>query len=84
MSRYIRQGECNHCGWCCMLENPPCPHLMMKNGKSYCKIWEGDQRKEIGKEYCIHFPSLPPITHDECGYYFIDTWEENKIVKRIV
>jgi len=32
---------------------------------------------------CSLHPMLPPIKHEGCGYYFIDT-QENKIVKGVV
>jgi hypothetical protein len=33
---------------------------------------------------CSLYPANPPIIHDGCGYYFLDTYEDNKIVKRIL
>jgi len=73
--RYLRKGQCNRCGWCCKHEN--CEHLEIKNGIATCLIYK--QKRELK---CTIFPDAPPILHEGCGYWFIDTWEDNKIVKK--
>lgn len=79
--RYIRKGKCNRCGWCCLIEPTPCPYLKgTKEGEYSCSEW-GTKKRDIEYPYCKPFPPLPPIKNPKCGYYFIDTWENNKIVK---
>ena len=75
--RYIRKGKCNRCGWCCLQEEPPCPHLIKEGEKYRCSIYN-DKNKPMR---CNLYPGNPPILHEPCGYYFIDIWEDNKIVK---
>ncbi len=79
--RYKRMGKCNRCGACCLAEDPPCPHLAWeyKNGKkiAVCKLYGKPERPER----CKWFPEAPPIMFKTCGYYFVDTWENNRIVK---
>lgn len=77
--RYIRKGECKRCGWCCLQEDPPCPHLFIDKvtGKSTCKIHKSEDRPEKCKVY----PGNPPIVHPECGYYFVDRWDNGRKVK---
>ena len=76
--RYVRKGECLRCGWCCLNEDPPCLHLeQLPDGKYNCKIHKSKERPLR----CKLYPSNPPITHLECGYYFIDKWDNNKIVR---
>lgn len=72
--RYIRKGQCNRCGWCC--EYHGCPHLQYDGGgKAVCPIYKNRPKR------CRVFPEAPPILHEGCGYYFIDTWDNNRIVK---
>lgn len=71
--RYKRRGQCNRCGWCCEYSN--CEYLSKKNGKAICKIYNDRPLK------CILFPQAPPILTETCGFYFLDTWENNRIVK---
>ena len=73
--RYIRKGKCNRCGWCCKHEN--CEYLRLKNGKATCLIHDDPKRSDK----CKLFPEMPPILHNGCGYYFLDTWENNRIVR---
>lgn len=76
--RYTRKGQCNRCGWCCLLEDPPCTHLeFIEKGKYNCKIHDKKDRLEK----CIVFPGNPPIQNPRCGYWFIDLWENNKMIK---
>ena len=74
MLRYIRKGQCNRCGICCLTED--CEYLEM-NKIATCKIYNDNERQDK----CKTFPQAPPITIDECGYYFLDTWENNRIVR---
>jgi TPP-dependent indolepyruvate ferredoxin oxidoreductase alpha subunit len=72
--RYIRQGKCNRCGWCC--EYHGCPDVAYnKDGKAVCTIYETRPQR------CVVFPEAPPILHKGCGFWFLDTWEDNKKVK---
>jgi len=71
--RYTRQGHCNRCGWCCEYHN--CQDLIYKDGKAVCTVY--DNRPDR----CRVFPEAPPILHEGCGFWFIDTWENNRIVK---
>lgn len=72
--RYIRKGECARCGDCCQNEN--CEHFEMDEGIANCKIHNSPDRPNK----CIWFPQAPPIIFKRCGYYFEDTWENNRIV----
>ena len=69
--RYTRQGECLKCGSCCVDED--CEHF----DPPLCKIH--DQKRP---PKCEWFPEAPPIIFEKCGYYFMDTWEDNKFMKR--
>lgn len=71
--RYMRRGQCNRCGWCCSYSN--CEHLTFDGEVAICKIYEDRP------ERCRLFPQAPPILISKCGYYFLDTWENNKVVK---
>lgn len=79
--RYIRKGKCNRCGWCCLNEDPPCPYLKKEGDKYTCTIFNEPKKRFVR---CKMYPDAPPILHKECGYWFIDTWEDNKIVTRKV
>jgi len=72
--RYERQGKCLRCGQCCEREN--CPHF--ETGEpATCLIYDKERPARCGL-----FPEMPPILFEKCGYYFLDIWEDNKIVKR--
>lgn len=72
--RYKREGECARCGWCC--EYRICEHLIYDEKESaVCAIY-GEH-----PDACKLFPQAPPILTEKCGFYFLDTWEENKTVK---
>lgn len=71
--RYIRKGQCNRCGWCCKYHG--CKDLIMEDGKAICTIY--DKRPDR----CRVFPEAPPILTETCGYWFEDTWENNRVVK---
>jgi hypothetical protein len=74
--RYVRKGQCNRCGKCCL--NEDCDHLeWLENGKANCKIF-GKKERPLR---CGWFPQLPPIIIEGCGYYFIDRWNNNKKLK---
>lgn len=75
--RYIRKGHCNHCGFCCLGgdKNEPCKDLVWEGNIATCKIYGNHP------ESCKLFPESPPILTEKCGYYFIDTWNNNKILK---
>jgi len=70
--RYIRQGECNRCGQCCI--NEDCEYFEMGEPAT-CKIHD----KECPPK-CEWFPQAPPIIFEKCSYYFLDTWEDNRVV----
>lgn len=78
--RYIRQGKCIQCGWCCLKEDPPCEYLEydIENGKYICTVFDEPEKRHVR---CGMYPDAPPILHEGCGYSFYDTWED-KIVKR--
>jgi len=71
--RYERRGKCNRCGWCCIEEE--CDQLAWKDDIAICKIYKDRFN------HCRWFPQAPPILIEKCGYYFLDTWENNRIVK---
>jgi len=73
--RYLRQGQCDRCGWCC--EQRVCPDYLRydKEGKAVCTIYP----QHPGE--CQRFPQAPPILVESCGFYFLDTWENNRLVK---
>lgn len=73
--RYLRKGNCAQCGWCCQQEE--CPHLTFVDGKYYCDIYYSDARPIR----CKLFPEDPPIRNEKCGYFWLDRWENDKIVK---
>ena len=74
LNRYVRSGECIRCGQCCT--NEDCEHFEMGEPAT-CLIHERERPLR-----CAEFPANPPILFEGCGYYFLDTWEDNKIVKR--
>lgn len=80
--RYIRKGQCNRCGACCIIEDPPCPHLKWNGKIAICNIYNNPNRPLR----CKLFPESPPIPSqfDKCGYYFIDTWNNDEIVKDMI
>jgi len=74
LPRYVRMGKCNRCGWCC--EYRGCEHLSYdEDEKAVCNIYENRPQE------CRVFPEAPPILTETCGYYFLDTWENNRVVK---
>lgn len=76
LRRYIRKGKCNRCGQCCV--NEDCEYLEMGEIAT-CLIHNSPDRPNK----CKWFPEMPPIPRafKDCGFYFLDTWENNKIVK---
>ena len=73
--RYLRKGDCLQCGWCCKQEN--CEHLKRFGDIYICLIYDVPDRPEK----CKNFPQAPPILNPKCGYYFLDRWENDKVVK---
>jgi len=72
--RYERRGECNRCGWCCLYHS--CPLVYFDEEKNaVCSIYNNRPKR------CKVFPEAPPILNPDCGFYFVDTWENNRIVK---
>ena len=74
MPRYERKGKCLQCGWCCKHED--CEHFK----DNMCLIHDDPDRPEK----CKLFPAAPPVLHEGCGYYFLDKWNNDKIVKKVV
>ena len=68
--KYIREGKCNRCGFCCLGgdKNQPCEYLEWDGEIAVCKVY-GEH-----PQACKSFPEAPPILTGKCGYYFIDTW----------
>ncbi len=75
MPRYIRKGKCIQCGACCQNEN--CEFLKFDGKKWQCLIHSNSNRPQR----CKSFPQVPPIIFKTCGYYFLDKWNNNKIIK---
>jgi len=71
-ARYIRKGSCRRCGKCC--EGEDCEHFKPGNPAT-CLIHDGERPNK-----CEWFPQAPPIIFKDCGYYFLDTWENNRVV----
>jgi len=76
--RYIRKGKCKRCGWCCLREDPPYSYLKKEDDTYTCTVFDDKDERDVR---CGLYPGNPPIVYELCGYYFIDTWEDNKIVK---
>ena len=76
--RYDRKGECNRCGDCCV--NEDCEHFQFGEPAT-CLIHDKERPLK-----CPLFPEMPPIPKEfkNCGYWFEDTWEDNRIVKHKV
>lgn len=78
-TRYIRQGNCLRCGWCCLSED--CEHLgwYEQDGemKAHCLIAKSPERPQR----CKLFPQAPPLLNEDCGYFFLDRWEGKRRVK---
>jgi len=74
--RYERMGKCLRCGICCIGED--CEHLLMNDSKATCVIHDDPNRPMK----CILFPANPPIVFEGCGYYFLDLWENKRIVTK--
>ena len=70
--RYVRSGRCVRCGECCL--NEDCDHFEFDGKIATCKIHDSPSRPLI----CSLFPDMPPILFKDCGYYFIDLWDDNK------
>lgn len=72
--RYVRQGNCSQCGICCIAEN--CEFFDFKENIGICKIYNHPDRPSR----CVNFPAAPPVMIKECSFYFIDTWDNNRII----
>ena len=71
--RYKRQGKCNRCGDCCI--NEDCEYFEMGNPAT-CLIHDKERPLK-----CVLFPEMPSLKPNKgCGYYFMDTWEDNRRV----
>lgn len=73
--RYTREGKCIRCGWCCLHED--CDYLEIDGELATCLIF-GDP---VRPNKCVWFPQAPPILNEKCGFYFLDTWDNNRKVK---
>lgn len=73
--RYLRKGDCLQCGWCCIQEG--CTELVFDGEKYRCGRYHSPDRPEK----CKNFPQAPPILNPDCGYYFLDRWENDRVVK---
>jgi hypothetical protein len=74
--RYVRAGQCIRCGSCCELED--CPHFDHGDGVSTtCKIHD---RPDF-PEKCRLYPDNPPTIFKKCGFYFVDTLDDNRKLK---
>ncbi len=76
--RYERRGSCLRCGKCCIGEG--CEHLIIGDGATTCAIHKDPSRPEK----CVLFPALPPIVFKGCGFYFLDLWDNGRIVRGMV
>jgi len=74
--RYVRAGECLRCGKCCVAEE--CEHLTTVDGVATCAIHDDPARPLC----CVLFPEVPPLPYDGCGFYFLDRWDDNAVVRR--
>ena len=86
--QYLRLGECNHCGACCLGGwKSPCPMVQFSSdGTTRCKIHEKlgeEDNKEVFEKSgiltkaCPEFPNGPGDLFDaeirnKCGYYFLE------------
>jgi len=71
------------CGACCLKEGKDggaCEHLAEpdEKGRRLCLIYK-DPKRPVK---CGLFPEMPPILFKECGYKFIDLWENNRVVEQ--
>ena len=76
--RYIRQGKCLRCGWCC--KNEACEHFIDEANVTICAIFGQDDRPKK----CTVYPSAPPVLNKNCGFYFLDRFNDNKVTKEKV
>lgn len=79
--RYERRGSCARCGLCCADE--ACEDLawVAKTGDAFCMRHTEDRGLEDCPQKCQYFPQQPPILNPECGFHFVDTWEDNRPVR---
>lgn len=72
--RYIRHGECARCGWCC--EREECGYFKREGGFATCGRHGNGQ-----PEKCVLYPEVPPLVSRRCGFWFVDTFEENRVIR---
>jgi len=83
--KYIRMGECNNCGECCIGWINPCPNLEFQGNITSCKIHDklADKDDEevkakcnVKTTACSNFPVMGDLNFDsirnKCGYYFME------------
>ena len=86
--RWLRQGECNHCGECCLEGfKQICPHVDLRPDlTTRCKIYdrrvpddpEALEKSGIITTACVNFPATPQDIRatrgvaNKCGYWFTE------------
>lgn len=73
--RYLRRGRCSQCGWCCKREG--CKDLVFVDSKYFCGLFHSKDRPLR----CKLFPEDPPVLNPSCGYFWLDLWNGEKLVK---
>lgn len=73
--RYLRKGRCVRCGWCCLKEE--CAELMRLDDGYACGVFHSPDRPIK----CKLYPDDPPVLNPACGYFWLDRWDGDKIVK---
>ena len=70
-----RRGHCLSCGKCCEAVFK-CPFVFHKDGLSLCKIHE--HKPVMCELYPFADDDFFKHLKDDCGYYFVDSIEEEK------
>lgn len=70
-----RRGECLGCGECCKASFD-CPFLYRQGDRLLCRIHE--TKPEVCKTYPFNEQDVFPHTIGKCGYYFVDSEEEDE------
>ncbi len=75
MTRYVKMGNCIQCGQCCKkcVGIEPCLYYI----DAKCSIY--DDRPV----FCRNFPPDWTRCPEGCGYYFIDTENNNKVMPKL-
>lgn len=68
-----RRGECLACGECCRASFD-CPFLYKQGDRYLCRIHE--TKPEVCKIYPFSEDDMFPHTRGKCGYYFVDSAED--------